>query len=115
MDFTPMTPEERDRTIEFILNCQARYEAILEQEAEARRHEAGEWKKDRQLIIRALDEMKNAVVQVVDVIEIQSKRLDQHDRWFHKNEKDAERRHQETIACLDRISERLANRKKRQN
>lgn len=136
MELPPMTPEERDRTIEFILNCQARYESRLEHEAEERKyeaeqrkleaelrehdaeqrkHEAEEWKKDRQAIVGWIGEVKQFVARIVELVEIQSRRLDVHENWFREIEKEGQRRHEESMARLDRIIDRLSDSKQRPN
>lgn len=111
-----MTPEERDRTIEFILNCQARYEARLEQEAEERKHEAeqrkheaAQWREQRETLIRWTGEIKQFVARIVELVEIQSRRLDQHEKLFREIQNEEQRRHEESMARLDRILDRLSD------
>ena len=124
-----MTPEERDRTIEFILNCQARYEARAEQEAELRKqeaelrkqeaeqrkHDAEQWKMERAIFMQWTGEVKRFVERIVELLEIQSRRLDQHEASFREIQNEGQRRHEESMARLDRILERLSNPKQQPN
>jgi len=97
-----MTPEERNRTIEFIHMSQARYEARLEQEAE---HWNNNWDK----LDRWTAELKGFVRRIVDLIEIESGRMDRHEKEIRDMQQEGQRQHQESMDRLDRILDRLSD------
>ena len=68
-----MTPEEIQRTFDFIIQHQARFEAAIERDREERLEQ---WKRDQPRIAQ----VEAAVIRLKEIAEIQSRRLDQHDR-----------------------------------
>src|SRR5689334_12506472 len=72
-----MTPEELNRTVEFIVQSQARLAAAQEQDREER-IEFQKWSKD--LNRKVLDLIQNQN----QLLEIQSRRLDEQEREFNK-------------------------------
>lgn len=102
-----MTPEEVNRTIEFILQHEARFEARLDREQEMRQARLAEHKK-------IIDELARLQARVVEMIAIESSRLDRSDEehrryedWQREFQRQAERHHKEALARLDRILEKL--------
>jgi hypothetical protein len=93
-----MTPEERNRTIDFIIESQARLAAAQERD----RHDRlkfEEWSK-------GMDQ------KLIDLIEVQSSRLD----YYEKEQRLTQKRHEEfrdlqlkALARLDRILEKLTD------
>jgi hypothetical protein len=53
--------------------------------------------------------VKQFVARTVDLIQLQSSRLDQHERSFHEIQQEGQRRHNESMARLDRILDRLSD------
>ena len=82
-----MTPEERERTMEFILQQQAQFSVDLQREHEERL-------KDRPRLAR----LEAVFVKLTELAQIQSQRLEQN-----------ERTPREVLARLDRILDRLAD------
>jgi nitrous oxide reductase len=127
-----MTPEELNRTIDFIIQSQARLAAAQEQDR-ADRLEFQKWSKDFNRQVMELIQKQN------QLLEIQSRRLDEHDRqfskilgdmqaWRHEWQKeqqqwqreqqqwqselraDAQKQHEETLSWLQRIVEKITDR-----
>ena len=105
-----MTPEELNRTIEFIIQSQARLAAAQEQDREERiefQKQAMEfqaWSKDlnRQLV---------SVIQTqTQLLEMHSLRMDEYEKHQQRAEDAAQRRHEETLAWLQRIVDKLTDR-----
>ena len=105
-----MTPEELDRTIDFIVRQQAQFSV------------------DLQTLVSGIAEMQTAIKglagmqtelamnyqQIVRVLEIQSRRLDRHEDWqretqkrFEESQREEREHHREALARLDRILDRL--------
>ena len=84
-----MTPEERERTMDFILRQQAQFEVNLQREQEERI-------KDKIRISR----VEACVITLTELAEIQSRRLDGCDRTLTDL-------HNEILIRLDRIERRL--------
>ena len=123
-----MTPEELNRMIEFIIQHQANLEISLDREREERLARAAEHERraaaheertaaheqrtdEHQQMTRNIASLQ---ARVVELIEIQSRRLDRNDEehrqfetWQREFQHEAQRRHEESIARLDRILERL--------
>jgi UDP-N-acetylglucosamine 2-epimerase len=102
-----MTPEELNRMIEFIIQHQANLEISLDREREERLARAAE----HEQMTRNIGSLQ---VRVVELTEIQSRRLDRNDEehrrfenWQRDFQHEAQRKHEESIARLDRILERL--------
>jgi hypothetical protein len=127
-----MSPEELNRTIEFIIQSQARLAAAQEQDREERL-EFQKWSKDLNR------QMMEVIQRQNQLLEIESRRLDEHDRQFnrilgemqvwrqeqqqwqkelqqqqHEWQKEfrteAQRQHEETLAWLQRIVEKITDR-----
>jgi pantothenate kinase len=98
-----MTPEELQRTIDFILAHQAQCAAKLDQFAAAIEEERKERLKDRPRLAR----VESAFVKLTELVEIQSRRPDSHDQEFNALLKLAQERHDETINQLKQILDRL--------
>ncbi len=102
-----MTPEELNRMIEFIIQHQANLEMSLDREREERLARAAEHE-------QMTGNIASLQARVVELIEIQSRRLDRNDEehrrfenWQRDFQHEAQRKHEESIARLDRILERL--------
>ena len=102
-----MTPEELNRMIEFIIRHQANLEISLDREREERLARVAE----HEQMTRNIASLQ---ARVVELIEIQSRRLDRNDEehrrfenWQRDFQHEAQRKHEESIARLDRILERL--------
>ena len=105
-----MTPEELNRTIDFIIQSQARLAVAQEQDRE-QRVKFEEWSKGLHLRVTDLH------LRVTDLIEVQSRRLDRHEDfiretrvWEQEFHKDMKKRHEELLALLDRIIKKLTER-----
>ncbi len=99
-----MTPEELNRTIEFIIQSQARLVVAQDQYQE--------WTKG------VLAQMATASQQVIELISLQSRRLDRQEtfqqeflRDFRNEAQESHQRHEEALARLDRILGKLTDRK----
>ena len=119
-----MTPEELNRTIEFIIQSQARLAAAQEQDREDRiQFEQQRIQFEQQS--RALDQRLASVIEMqVRVLESQTRRLDQHEGRLEECEREnraaqkrheefmgeARHKHEEAMARLDRILEKLTDR-----
>src|SRR5262245_7560657 len=111
-----MTPEELNRTMEFIVQSQARLAAAHEQDREERIQSEKQFK--------ALDlRLASLFDAQVRLLESQTKRLDQHEGRLEECEKEnraAQRRHQElmlemrsritkVLSRIDRVLEKLTD------
>src|SRR5437763_6180218 len=91
-----MTPEERNRTIEFIIQSQARLAAAQEQDRIDRVQSEKE--------LKAFDQRLASLFELqVRLLEHQTHRLDE----FEKESQAAQRRHEETMGRLDGILDKL--------
>jgi len=105
-----MTPEEFERSMDFIVRQQAQFHADLQ-----RHHE--EWVREEKVL-------KSAIVQLIELARIESERLEGHDRILERHDKMFERQddilerqnqllrdskewQKDAIARLDRILDRL--------
>jgi hypothetical protein len=95
-----MTPEELRRTIEFIVESQARLAAAQEQDREER-VEFQQWAKEVNLRVLGMIQLQT------QALEIQSRRLDQHEEQRRTSEQAAQRRHEEILIRVDRILDTL--------
>jgi hypothetical protein len=98
-----MTPEETDRTIEFLIQHAATFSAgmdelRLRQEEFARRQE-----RDHEFLITLTKSTAEFQSWAAEVVSIESRRLDEHDR-LHR---DATAFHKEALYLLHRILDRL--------
>ena len=98
-----MTPEEMQRAFDFIIERQARFAANMDRLEEER-------KKDQPRLAR----VEAAFIRLAELAELQSHRLDSHEREFfallkeHDEERrQAQLRHEEAIAYLKQILDRL--------
>jgi adenine specific DNA methylase Mod len=127
-----MTPEELNRTIDFIVQSQARFAAAQEQDRQER-VEFQKWAKD--LNLRVVDLIQTQT----RALDMQSRRLDQYEtqqrvteqavqrrheelhqeflefmretrKWHQEFQRDAQKRHEEALARLDRILDKLTDR-----
>jgi hypothetical protein len=98
-----MTPAELRRTIEFIIESQARLSAAQEQDRE-----------ERVEFQKLAKEVNLRVVQLIQIqtqtLETQSRRLDQYERQQQTSEQAAQRRHEEILIRVDRILGMLTDR-----
>lgn len=113
-----MTSEELNRTIEFIIQSQARLAVVQEQYQE--------WTKG------LLGQMATNHQRIIELIDLQSRRMDRNEEALRKTEEaqrkqelfqreflqdfrneaqESRLRHEEALARLDRILERLTDRK----
>ena len=86
-EHTPMTPEERERTMEFSLEQQAQFFVALQREHEDR-------VKDRPRLAR----LEAVFIQLTELAQIQSRRIEQNERTS-----------KEMLSRLDRILDRLVD------
>ena len=91
-----MTPEEMQRAIEFIIQHQAQFAANID------RLDA-----DRQKDLPRLARVEAAFVTLTEIADIQSRRLDSHDREFQTLLRESQQRHDEAITYLRQILDRL--------
>lgn len=123
-----MTPEELNRTIEFIVQSQARLAASQEQDREERL-EFQKWSKKLNRQITEIIQQQNLL------LDIQSRRLDEHQResqnhqaqfnkilgemqvwrqeqqqWQKEFQAESRKQHEETLAWLQRIVEKITDR-----
>ena len=119
-----MTPEELNRTIDFIIQSQARLAAAQEQDRQER-IEFQRWSKDlnRQVMgliqtqtqllelqSRRLDEESRRVDQQSQHLDLQSQRFDQYHEEFLELMSEMRKRHEETLQWLERIVEKITDR-----
>src|SRR5262245_47435235 len=123
-----MTPEELNRTIEFLVKHQAQFSVDLQRDHEMLnrgfdemrkgfaeiRKDVAELQKSIKSVARLQTEMAVNHRRVAELIEIESERLDrndeahrQYERWQQEFQRETRAQHQEAIARLDRILERL--------
>lgn len=88
-----MTPEELNRAMEFILKSQARLAAAQEQDRQDR-VEFQEWSKDM-------------TAKVVQLLDWQSRRIDQQDKFYRDSLKFSEGFQAEALRLLQQILNRL--------
>ena len=102
-----MTPEELQRTIDFILEHERQCAAKLDNLAKAVEQE----RQDRLKDLPRLARVEAAFVTLTEIADIQSSRLDSHDQEFNtllkQTEEQAEERHREVMAYLKQIVDRL--------
>jgi hypothetical protein len=98
-----MTPEELNRTIDFIIQSQARLAAAQEQDR-ADRIEFQKYSKDLNRQIMGLIQTQT------QLLELQSRRLDEERKWRKEFRIDAQKRHEETLEWLQRIVEKITDR-----
>src|SRR5262245_61898238 len=110
-----MTFEEFNRTMEFLVEQQARMSATLDRQMEQSRQD-NEWSRG---IIKQLA-ISNQ--RMVELIESNSRRLDENDREhrdfvnFQRDfQKESQKRHQQIMAQLQRILDRLTPQKPNPN
>ena len=114
-----MTPEELQRTIDFIIQQQAQFTADIQREREEREREHQERVREREEITRdqrrtdqAIHRMAEAIQTITQLLVVQSSRLDGQEERLDRQEEEqrmARKEHKETIARLDRILDRLLN------
>jgi hypothetical protein len=102
-----MTPEEINRTIEFLIQHAATFSAGMD-ELKLRQEEfARSQERDHQFVKEALTDLTKSTAQfqswAAEVIAIESRRLDEHDR-LHQ---DARAFQKEALRLLHRILDRL--------
>ena len=123
-----MTPEELNRTIEFLVQHQAQFSVQLERNQEMltngfaeMQKGMAELQKSMKVLAGVQSEMASNHRRIADLFEIQSRRIDRHDEaylentkwqrqiqeWQRQFQEDAQRRHEEALSRLDRILERL--------
>jgi hypothetical protein len=113
-----MTPEELNRTMEFIIESQARLAAAQEQDRE-QRTESEIWSKS------LISQLASGQQRILELIEIESRRLDRQDERLRQYESEqrhaqeaAQQRHDEsqkrneefqrdTLALLHRVLDKL--------
>jgi hypothetical protein len=98
-----MTPEELRRTIEFIVESQARLAAAQEQDREER-IEFQRWAKEMNLRVVGLIQVQTQALAV------QSRRLDQYEAQQRTSELAAQRWHEELLLRVDRVIDILTTR-----
>jgi hypothetical protein len=87
-----MTPEERQRTMDFILQQQAQFSADIQREREER------------LAYRPrIARVEDCVIVLTELIQIQSRRLD----WCDQQLNETRNMHKDSITRLDQILSRL--------
>src|SRR4051812_35813366 len=96
-----MTPEELNRAMEFIIEHQAHLSASLDREQETRAAQ--------------FERLANLSAQVVDLIKIESERLDRQDemlrdsrKLYERSQKETREQFQQIVELLDRIFKKLA-------
>jgi hypothetical protein len=102
-----MTPEELNRTMEFIVQHQAHLAASLDREQETR-------ERDERKFEATQSRLAALQLRLTELIEHQSGRLDRHDSMmvemdqrFRESQRESDRRHQELLSQLRDIFERL--------
>jgi hypothetical protein len=91
-----MTPEELDRTIEFILQHEARFEARLDREQKMRQARLAEHKK-------IIENLASLQARVVELIAIESGRLDRQDQAITRLTRIVDRQRKELSFQLPRV------------
>jgi len=86
-----MTPDELNRTIDFIIQSQARLATAQEQDRERRA------------------ELQRLTSQVVTLIEHESRRLERYEAWQRAWQEDSRREAREAGKRLDRILDKLSD------
>ena len=99
-----MTPEELDRTIDFLVRHQAQFSV------------------DLQVLNRGMTELQTSMKKlagiqiemtlnhrrIAELIEIQAERMDQYEKWQRQFQLEAREGHEEALKRLDRILDKLA-------
>ena len=99
-----MTPEELERSMDFIVRQQAQFHAALQRQQE-------EWIKEEKVF-------KSAILQLIELARIETERLEGHDKILERHEamlarqdqllKDSREWQRDAIARLDSILQRLS-------
>ncbi len=103
-----MTPEELDRTIEFLVRQQAQFSIDLQ--------------RDHEVLYRGMTELQISMRQlagmqietavnhrrIAELIEIQADRMDRYEKWQQQFQIETRTEHQEVLKRLDSILDRLA-------
>lgn len=103
-----MTPEELQRSMDFIIRQQAQFHADVQREQE------------RRVQVESL--FKSTILKLTDLAQIESQRLEGHDQRLERHDRElrrseqwhkefmtnAQKNHEEAMARLDRILERLS-------
>jgi len=98
-----MTPEELNRTIEFLVQWQARM-AARQEETAAKQEEHEAWTKDMiARLARVSEENSRLMKRQLEVLNVQSERMDRMDR-LHEN---WSRQNAEILRLLKQIMDRL--------
>jgi hypothetical protein len=91
-----MTPDERDRTMEFILRQQAQFEINLQRQQE-------QLQQQQHQSIRISD----AVLKLTELAELQSNRMDRYEEWQQRSMIRNDQRFDGIIQRLDAILSRV--------
>ena len=117
-----MTPEELDRTIEFIVRQQAQFSADLQRDHDVMNQGITELQKTTKKLGRVQLEMAANHRRIAELIEIQAERLDRQDeelrgykKWQRQFQKEARERHEEALERLDRILDKLTGKNSKPN
>jgi hypothetical protein len=96
-----MTPEELDRTIEFVVRQQAQFSVDLQRDHEVLNR--GIVQLQRMQIEMAIDHRR-----IAELIELQADRMDRYEKWQQQFQLETREAHHETLKRLDRILDKLA-------
>ena len=120
-----MTPEERQRAMDFIVEHMARFATNMDQ-LDAKMKELGaSFEQERQERLKdqpRIARVEAAFVRIAELVEIESARLDSHEREFFalmneheetrsEDRKQAQLKHDEVIAYLKQVLDRLIDRR----
>jgi len=99
-----MTPEELDRTIDFLVRQQAQFSVDLQLLNRGTTELQASMKKLAGMQI----EMTLNHRRIAELIEIQAERMDQYEKWQRQFQLEAREGHEEALKRLDRILDKLA-------
>jgi len=104
-----MTPEELNRTIEFIVASQARLAAAQEQDRQDRLV-FEEWSKERtEKLDRLMDRQGELLNRTTDLLVLQSQRMDRMDTIYQATQSQHEKFQQQALRLLHMILDLLRN------
>jgi len=104
-----MTPEELNRTIEFIVASQARLAAAQEQDRQDRLL-FEEWSKERtEKLDRLMDRQGELLNRTTDLLVLQSQRMDRMDTIYQATQSQNEKFQQQALRLLHMILDLLRN------
>ena len=103
-----MTPEELDRTIDFLVRQQAQFSVDLQRDHEVLNRGITELQTSMKKLAGMQIEMTLNHRRIAELIEIQAERMDQYEKWQRQFQLEAREGHEEALKRLDRILDKLA-------